>query len=164
VVLDVGCGTGLCLPLLREKVGAEGVVLAVDESVAMLDIARARAERACWSNVTFIQARAAEVVLPVEADAALFCAVHDIVRCPESVANIVSQLRPGAHVVSGGGKWAASWLVLLNAYVAALHRPFVRSFDGFDRPWTLLTARLRDVTITEMQAGTGYLAMARVPD
>jgi demethylmenaquinone methyltransferase/2-methoxy-6-polyprenyl-1,4-benzoquinol methylase len=42
VVVDVGCGTGLCLPLLQERVGAEGVIIAVDESVAMLGIARPR--------------------------------------------------------------------------------------------------------------------------
>jgi demethylmenaquinone methyltransferase/2-methoxy-6-polyprenyl-1,4-benzoquinol methylase len=163
VVVDVGCGTGLCLPLLQERVGAEGFIIAVDESVAMLDVARARAEAFGWSNVTFMVASAAEVDLPVEADAALFCAVHDILRCPDSVRNILSQLRPGARVVSGGGKWAAPWLVLLNAYVAALHRPCVRSFEGFDRPWSRLTPYLRDLTVTEMAFGTGYVAAARLP-
>jgi trans-aconitate methyltransferase len=164
VVVDVGCGTGLCLPLLQERVGPEGAIVAVDESEAMLDIARARAEQARWSNVTFILARAAEAELAVTGDAALFCAVHDILRCPDSVGNILSQLRPGANIASGGGKWAAPWLVLLNAYVATLHRPFVRSFDGFDRPWSLLTACLQDLRITELEYGSGYLATARLPD
>jgi len=164
VVVDVGCGTGLCLPLLQERIGAEGYIIAVDESVAMLKIARARAAQFGWSNVTFILAPAAEVSLPVDADAALFCAVHDILRCPDSVRNILSQLRPGAHIASGGGKWAAPWLVLLNAYVAALHRPCVRSFEGFDRPWSLLTPYLQDLRVTEMAFGTGYVAAARVPD
>jgi SAM-dependent methyltransferase len=164
VVVDVGCGTGLCIPLLQEKVGAEGVIIAVDESVAMLDIARARAEQFGWSNVKFMTARAAEVDLPVDADGALFCAVHDILRCPSSVRNILSQLRPGAHIASGGGKWAAPWLVLLNAYVTGLHGPCVRSFEGFDRPWSVLTAFLQDLRVTEMAFGTGYVATARVPD
>jgi SAM-dependent methyltransferase len=164
VVVDVGCGTGLCLPLLQERIGTEGFIIAVDESAAMLNIARARAEQFGWSNVTFITAPAAKVDLPVDADAALFCAVHDIIRCPDSVRNILSQLRPGAHIASGGGKWAAPWLVLLNAYVAALHRPCVRSFEGFDRPWSVLTAHLQDLRITEMAFGTGYVAAARVPD
>jgi hypothetical protein len=53
---------------------------------------------------------AAEVDSPVDADAALFCAVHDTVRCPDSVGNVLSQLRPGALIASGGGKWAAPWL------------------------------------------------------
>jgi trans-aconitate methyltransferase len=165
VVVDVGCGTGLCLPLLQERVGPQGVIIAVDESAEMLDIARARTEQARWSNVTFILAPAAEVDLAGSApDAALFCAVHDILRCPDSVGNILSQLRPGANIASGGGKWAAPWLVLLNAYVATLHRPFVRSFDGFDRPWSLLSAYLQDLRVTELELGSGYLATARLPD
>jgi trans-aconitate methyltransferase len=164
VVVDVGCGTGLCMPLLQEKVGAEGAIIAVDESVDMLNIARARAEKSGWSNVTFLVAPAAQVDLPVHADAALFCAVHDIIRCPDSVSNILSQLRPGAHVASGGGKWAAPWLILLNAYVATLHRPFVRSFEGFDHPWSVLTPYLEDLHITETAFSAGYLAAGRVPD
>ncbi len=58
----------------------------------------------------------AEVDLLVDVNAALFCAVHDILRCPESVKNILSQLRPGAHLASSGGKSAAPWLILLNSY------------------------------------------------
>ena len=164
VVVDVGCGTGLCLPLLQERVGADGVIIAVDESVAMLDIARARAEQFGWSNVTFVLASAAEVELPVDADAALFCAVHDVLRCPDSVRNVLSQLRPGAQVASGGGKWAAPWMILLNACVAALHRPCIRSFEGFDRPWSVLAPYLLDLSITEMAMGTGYVATGQVPD
>ncbi|HXR68234.1 MAG TPA: methyltransferase domain-containing protein [Dermatophilaceae bacterium] len=164
VVVDVGCGTGLCLPLLQERIGAEGVIFAVDESVTMLDIARARAEQLGWSNVTFILAPAAEVELPVEPDAAFFCAVHDILRCPDSVRNVLSQLPPGAHVASGGGKWAAPSLILLNACVAALHRPYVRSFEGFGRPWSVLAPYLQDLQVTEMAFGTGYVATGRVPD
>jgi SAM-dependent methyltransferase len=164
VVVDVGCGTGLCLPLLQERIGAEGAIIAVDESAAMLDIARARAEEAGWSNVTFIRAPAAQVDLRLQPDAALFCAVHDIVRSPESVRNILSQLRPGARIASGGGKWAAPWMIPLNSYIASLHRPFIRSFDGFDSPWSLLTPLLQDLRITEMEWGSGYVATARVPD
>jgi ubiquinone/menaquinone biosynthesis C-methylase UbiE len=31
-VLDVGCGTGLCLPLLQDKVGASGTIVGIDAS------------------------------------------------------------------------------------------------------------------------------------
>jgi SAM-dependent methyltransferase len=164
VVVDVGCGTGLCMPLLQERIGAAGMIVAIDESKAMLDIARARAAQFRWSNVTFIQAPAADADLPVDVDAALFCAVHDIVRCPESVANILSQLRPGARIASGGGKWAAPWLSLLNTHVAAMHRPYIRNFEGLDRPWSRLAPHVEDLSVTELAFGTGYVATARVPD
>ena len=45
VVLDAGCGTGRALPALRAAVGPEGVVLGLDLTPQMLDVARARGER-----------------------------------------------------------------------------------------------------------------------
>ncbi len=41
-VLDVGCGTGLNLPILADAVGAAGVVVGVDASAQMLAAARRR--------------------------------------------------------------------------------------------------------------------------
>jgi len=41
-VLDVGCGTGLSLPLLRRRVGHAGWVYGFDQSPDMLCQARAR--------------------------------------------------------------------------------------------------------------------------
>jgi SAM-dependent methyltransferase len=48
VVVDVGCGTGRALPALRAAVGDAGVVIGLDLTPQMLDVARARgrAERA----------------------------------------------------------------------------------------------------------------------
>ena len=40
VVLDVGCGTGLCCGMLRDKVGPEGGVIGIEESPEMLAVAR----------------------------------------------------------------------------------------------------------------------------
>ena len=37
--LDVGCGTGLCLPLLRHKVGPSGTIVGIDASAQMLEVA-----------------------------------------------------------------------------------------------------------------------------
>ncbi len=50
-VLDVGCGTGLNFPLLREAVGPSGTVTGLDASAEMLSVARRRIDRAGWSNV-----------------------------------------------------------------------------------------------------------------
>jgi SAM-dependent methyltransferase len=48
VVVDAGCGTGRALPALRAAVGDTGVVIGLDLTPQMLDVARARsrAERA----------------------------------------------------------------------------------------------------------------------
>ncbi|MBA2698171.1 MAG: methyltransferase domain-containing protein, partial [Nocardioidaceae bacterium] len=50
-VLDVGCGTGLNLPLLRAAVGEQGTVVGLDLSPQMLSRARRRVRVAGWDNV-----------------------------------------------------------------------------------------------------------------
>src|SRR6478735_4940349 len=37
-VLDVGCGTGLCLPLLHDKVGPTGTIVGIDAAEQMLQV------------------------------------------------------------------------------------------------------------------------------
>ncbi len=54
-VLDLGCGTGLNQPLLSERLGTTGSIVAIDASSQMLAQARARAERLGYADrVTFI--------------------------------------------------------------------------------------------------------------
>jgi SAM-dependent methyltransferase len=164
VVLDVGCGSGLCWPRLQDRVGPDGTVVGIDESPEMVGLAKQRAEARGWDNVAVVQSPVAEAKIPVRADAALFCAVHDVLQSPEALHNVIDHLRPGAWVAAGGGKFAAPWLPLLNYQVMALHAPFVRSFDGFDRPWRHLERLLDDVRIVEVAFGMGYVAVGRVPN
>jgi precorrin-6B methylase 2 len=58
VVLDVGCGTGLCCGLLRDKVGPGGTVIGIEESPEMAAIAREHIARAGWRNVTVVRSAA----------------------------------------------------------------------------------------------------------
>jgi demethylmenaquinone methyltransferase/2-methoxy-6-polyprenyl-1,4-benzoquinol methylase len=163
VVLDVGCGTGLCCGLLREKVGPEGEVVGIEESPEMVAVARENIAREGWDNVTVIQAPAEEAEIERTADAALFCAVHDILQSPQALKNIVTALRPGAWVAAGGGKWAAPMMVALNSMVSVLHAPYVRSFDGFDRPWQHLEQFVEEVQVRELAFGSGYVMTGRTP-
>jgi trans-aconitate methyltransferase len=163
VVLDVGCGTGLCCGLLREKVGPEGEVVGIEESPEMAAVACERVTREGWDNVTVIQAPAEEAEIERPADAALFCAVHDILQSSQALKNIMTALRPGAWVAAGGGKWAAPMMVALNSVVSALHAPYVRSFDGFGRPWQHLEQFVEDVQVRELAFGSGYVMTGRTP-
>ena len=58
-VLDIGCGTGLNLPLLVGAVGPTGRVVGLDYSEGMLREARRRVEANGWSNVELVQGDAA---------------------------------------------------------------------------------------------------------
>jgi demethylmenaquinone methyltransferase/2-methoxy-6-polyprenyl-1,4-benzoquinol methylase len=167
-VLDVGCGTGLCLPGLLEKVGPEGTVIGIDASRDMLDLAAKRVADNGWTNVRLIDspietAPIDAVLNDATADAALFCAVHDVMQSPAAITNVFNQLRPGAAVAAIGGKWPSPWLWPLRPWVTDLHAPFITDFTGFDRPWRQLAEHIPDLQIQQLGAGTGYLAHGRTP-
>ena len=48
-------------------------------------------------------------------------------------------------------------------HVMAVHRPYIRSFDGFGRPWNHLEEFVEGLTVTQFAYGTGYVAVGRVP-
>ena len=100
VVLDVGCGTGLCCGLLRDKVGPQGGVVGIEESPEMAAVAREHIAAEGWRNVTVVESPAEDAEIAVTADAALFCAVHDILQSPDALRNVMKKLRPGT-----GGRW-----------------------------------------------------------
>jgi SAM-dependent methyltransferase len=161
VVLDVGCGTGLCYGFLVEKVGPQGGVVGIEESPEMAAIARERIAREGWHNVTVVQSGAEDAQIAVTADAALFCAVHDILQSPDALRNVMDHLRPGAPVAAGGGKWAAPWMMAVNLQTRMLHAPYVRSFEGFGRPWNHLEQLIDDVHVRELAFGSGYVLTGR---
>lgn len=163
VVLDVGCGTGLCHDSLLDKVGPQGGVVGIEESPEMVAVARERIEQEGWGNVSVVQSSAEDAQIAETADAALFCAVHDIMQSPDALRNVLGRLRPGAGVAAGGGKWAAPWMVALNLPVTMLHAPYVRSFEGFERPWHHLEQLLEDVHVRELGLGSGYIMTGQVP-
>jgi SAM-dependent methyltransferase len=163
VVLDVGCGTGLCCGMLREKVGPRGSVLGIEESPEMAAVAREHIACEGWRNVTVVQSSAGDAKIPLAADAALFCAVHDILQSPDALRNVMNNLRPGAWVAAGGGKWAAPMMVAVNWLISMLHAPYVRSFSGFDQPWRHLEQLTEDVHVRELLFGGGYIMTGRTP-
>jgi SAM-dependent methyltransferase len=161
VVIDAGCGTGLCFPLLRERIGPEGTIIGVDAAPDMLTVAADRVAAAGWSNVVLIEAPVEDATLPGQVDHALFCAVHDVMQSGAALDHVLGRVRPGGGVAAGGGKWGPAWAIGLNAGVLALHAPFVRDFTGFDKPWTHLAARVPGLRVREVAMGAGYVASGR---
>jgi ubiquinone/menaquinone biosynthesis C-methylase UbiE len=163
VVLDVGCGTGLCFELLRDATGATGRIVGIDGSASMIELAAERVARHGWENVTLLESPVEDARIPGTADAALFCATHDILQSRAALENVFRQLRPGAWVAAAGGKWAPRWKAALNLCLLAVHEPFVTSFEGFGRPWRLLEDFVEDLRVLEVASGGGYLALGRRP-
>ena len=110
-----------------------------------------------------MQSPAEDATIPVTADAALFCAVHDILQSPGALQNIMNNLRPGAWVAACGGKWAPWTMMALNLQVRMLHAPYIRDFAGFDRPWNHLEELIEDIDVREVAFGSGYIVTGQAP-
>jgi SAM-dependent methyltransferase len=166
VVVDVGCGTGLCFPAILDAIGPTGYLVGVDQSAAMLDRARGRVKELGWDNVDLVCAPAESAQLPVQGDAVLFCLTHDILRSRPALQKVFAQLRPGARVAALGPKWADLgepwfapwWGPAVNLLVVAVNRPYVRSFEGFDRPWSHLAEFVPDLQVDSIFLGGAYRA------
>jgi SAM-dependent methyltransferase len=163
-VVEIACGTGLNFPLIERAIGLDGRIIGVDLTDAMLAQAQDRIETNGWSNISLVQADAAEFDFPTEADAILSTyALTQVPECGDVIAH-------GAAALSGGGRWVVldlkapdnvpRWLEQLGI---ALGRPF-GSIDEWvaRRPWESIRAamreRLADLSWTELFFGTAFLA------
>ena len=161
-VLDVGCGTGLSLALLREKVGDTGRVYGCDQSPHMLALARERVARAGWRNVHLVEAPAQALRLPEPVDALLFHYTHDILRSPAAIDCLVRCAQPGAAVAIAGIKYFPRWLAPLNVWVYFKNHGYNGAPGQLATPWDRIAPRLTDWQRTNTQFGMGYLAFGHV--
>jgi arsenite methyltransferase len=161
-VLDVACGTGLSLGLLRDGVGGAGRVIGVELSPEMLALARARAAQAGWGNVTLIESAMESAELPSPLDAILFNFTHDVIHSPSALERIFAAARPGARVAVAGMKYAPWWLAPLNPLVRARARPYLTTYAGLEAPWRPLLGYLERFEWTSVHFMTGYLGRGTV--
>ncbi len=161
-VLDVGCGTGLSLPLLRAAVGETGWVYGFDQSPEMLAQARERVAAAGWANVQIFETPAQALRLPAPVDALLFHYTHDILRSAAAVERLLGWARPGAAVAIAGIKYFPRWLEPLNLWVYLKNRGYNGAPGELRTPWDRLAPRLTDWRLTPTQLGMGYIAVGRV--
>lgn len=158
-VLDAGCGSGLSFELLQEAVGPQGRVVGIDPSPEMLARARERLERAGWENVDLVEGAVAEAADPeLEADAVLLCLVHDVMRSPADLDAMLAAVRPGGRVIAAGVRWADWWAPGMNSYLLFLAAQYTTTFEGLDRPWTLLEERVPGLAVDTVAFASAYLA------
>src|ERR1700751_5469965 len=164
IVIDIACGTGLNFPLIEEVIGPDGRIVGVDLTDAMLARAQDRIETNGWSNITPVEADAADFDFPTEVDAILSTyALSQVPECAEVIAH-------GAAALSGGGRWAVLDLKVPDntpGWIAQLGTAIVRRFASIDewtmrRPWEAIRVamqeELADFSWTELFFGTAFLA------
>jgi ubiquinone/menaquinone biosynthesis C-methylase UbiE len=159
-VLDVGCGTGWCIPPLLEAVGATGHVIAFDPSPEMLAVARDRIAGDPRAELICATAEIARLTRPV--DAILFSYTHDVLRSTAALENLLGQAKPGARVAATSTKLYARWLVPANWYLRATHRGYITNFEGFEAPWSRLAPLLEDFRVHTGPFTQHYIATGRV--
>ena len=162
-VLDLGCGSGLSLPLLVDAVGreagseggSEGEVVGVDASAAMLRVAGSKAGRHGWASVRLVQTDAAQldaVAEPGTLDALVAVYALSLMDDPAAVwAAARPLLRPGARVAvvdlarpTGRARWATP-LARLACRVGGS--------DIEAAPWRHVEPDLRDVRAWSLVGG-----------
>lgn len=161
IVLDVACGTGLSFPLLREGVGPTGKVIGVELSPEMAAQARARVESKGWKNVVLMQAAMEDAPIEDALDAILFNYTHDVLRSPAALERIFARARPGARIAVAGVKHPPWWLFPARLWRLANARPYLTTFEGLDRPWSLLERYTTGLEITPVLWGTNYIGTGR---
>lgn len=163
-VIDIACGTGLNFPLIEEVIGPAGRIVGVDLTDAMLDQAQDRIETEGWSNISLVQADAADFVFPSKVDAILSTyALSQVPECAEVIAR-------GGAALSSGGRWVVldlkvpdrspRWLTQLS--IATVGRFGALEEWVLRRPWETIRAAMReelaDLTWTELCFGSAFLA------
>jgi demethylmenaquinone methyltransferase/2-methoxy-6-polyprenyl-1,4-benzoquinol methylase len=163
-VIDIACGTGLNFALIEEVIGPGGRIVGVDLTDAMLAHAQDRIATNGWSNISLVQADAADFDFPAEVDAILSTyALSQVPDCAEVIAH-------GAAALSGGGRWVVLDLKIpgntpgwLSQFGTAMVRPFA-SIDEWimRRPWEAIRIamqeELADLSWSELFFGTAFLA------
>jgi len=162
VVLDVGCGTGLSLGLLRQGIGAKGRIIGIEQSPEMLERARQRVAQNGWDRTTLLCSPVETARIPRIADAALFHFTHDILQRPEAVANVMRHLKPGARVVACGLQWAPAWAMPANLVVLAAALRSVTSLEGLRKPWSAMAGYLGALEVETSWGGGVYQASGQV--
>jgi len=161
VVIDVACGTGLSFAPIEQRIGSQGRLIGIDLSAEMLAKAREKVAEADWQNVTLIEAAVDEAAIPVDADAVFFHFAHDVMRTRAALENAFRHAKPGAMVVSAGGKRAPWWAGPVNLVMWRISRRYITTFEGFDRPWSHLESYVPDLRVRPVLFGAGYIAWGR---
>jgi len=163
-VIDIACGTGLNFPPIEDAIGPDGRIVGVDLTDAMLAQAQDRRDANGWSNISLVQADAADFDFPPDVDAILCTyALTQVPECAEVIAR-------GTAALSEGGRWVVLDLKVPDdtpRWFAQLATAIVRPFASIDewimrRPWEVIRGamqeQLAELRWTELFFGTAFLA------
>lgn len=163
-VVDLGCGTGVNLPVLADAVGEHGQVVGVDLSSGMLAKARRRADRHHLSQVTLHRVDIRSFRLPAGTAAVLATASMEMVPEYDAVVcDLARQLAPARGRLAVGGirrppTWPA-WAVTLGRTATTVFG-VTRAYDDL-QPWLSVRHHMDEIAFETAAGGALYLIVAR---
>lgn len=166
-VLDIGCGPGTNLELLREAVGSEGRVIGVDLSPRMVERATERIETHGWENVETVRADATTLSLGADRfDGALATtAVSSTPDVRATVKNVYDALKPGTRFAVYEIRLVPSSLGrILNPLIKRFYRAFGNWNDEEDVLIELEYSFDGTTVVETFALGTNYIAVATKAD
>lgn len=162
-VLELGCGPGNGLGPLRERVGREGVVVAVDASAGMVERATSRVRAEGWENVHVVRADATRLPLEDETVDAVYAAMSlSAISDPLGAVDAAHDaLRPGGTLaVLDAQPFQHFPLTLFNLVLTPLFEALTDWMPEVDLPEGI-KARFESTTLTTYTDGTLFVARAR---
>ena len=144
-VVEMGCGTGVNLPYLRERVGPDGRVVGIDITGPLLGLARERV--AAYDNVAVVRGDATAPPIR-EADAVLATFVCGLLSDPAAVVDRWCDL------VGPGGRVAVLDATASDDPRGRMLNPLFRAFVAAGSP----TDHVRDVFRAPFEGGTELLS------
>jgi ubiquinone/menaquinone biosynthesis C-methylase UbiE len=162
-VLEVGCGTGRNLGVLRAGVGPDGEVIGVDATAGMLAEARKLIERRGWRNVALVEADAATLTLDRQVDAVYFALSYSVMPDRDAALDRAwHALRPGGRLAIMDAGIPDSPLGRILAPAAEVVATLFPG-DPYSRPWDDLKRLAPDVTTERFQLDLYFVCVARKP-
>lgn len=162
-VLDLGCGTGVNLPLLSEKVGPTGRVIGVDLSTDMLAQAARKVRELKLHNVTLVEKDIREYEPEVSVSGVISTyALEMVPEHEELIEKMTECLTDKGHMALLGLKHPESWPSWLVELGIWLTRPFGvnRAYESI-RPFESMQTHLDVGEYTEFLMGAAYLCVAK---
>ena len=97
-VLDLGTGTGVLIPFLRERIGKTGTITAVDGSMGMLELAIKK--YGDFENVNFIFADFESTIFTSKYNIIMLYSVYPHLHYPEAtLKDLINNLKPDGCII-----------------------------------------------------------------